>query len=58
METGLTTGRKDRTTECMDKQYAAENNCIYVDYWMSLADDRKGMKAAYATDGVHPTMSG
>lgn len=40
------------------KQYAAKNGFIYLDYFSSLADERKGMKAAYATDGVHPNVAG
>ena len=40
------------------KEYAAKNGHIYVDYWAPMADERKGMKAAYAKDGVHPTIEG
>ena len=40
------------------KQYAANNNCMYVDFWTPLADERKGMKAGDSKDGVHPTMAG
>lgn len=55
---GLQPAEKIVTLNAWIKKYAAENNCIYVDYWTPLADDRKGMKAAYANDGVHPTLAG
>lgn len=55
---GLQPAEKIVTLNAWLKKYAAENNCIYVDYWTPLADERKGMKAAYASDGVHPTMEG
>ena len=37
------------------KNYADENNHTYLDYFSALADEKKGMKAEYAEDGVHPT---
>ncbi|SFN49551.1 Lysophospholipase L1 [Salegentibacter flavus] len=40
------------------KNYARENNHIYLDYFPVLADEKKGMKAEYAEDGVHPTKKG
>ena len=55
---GLQPAEKIVTLNNWMKQYAADNGCMYVDYWTPLADDRKGMKAAYAKDGVHPTMEG
>ncbi|QWX85393.1 acylhydrolase [Cellulophaga sp. HaHaR_3_176] len=40
------------------KKYAEENDCIYLDYYTSLVDDKKGMKKEYSDDGVHPTKAG
>lgn len=40
------------------KNYAEENNHIYLDYFPALANDKKGMKEEYASDGVHPTSAG
>ncbi|WP_375447597.1 GDSL-type esterase/lipase family protein [uncultured Fibrella sp.] len=40
------------------KAYAQQNNFVYLDYFSALADERKGMKAAYTDDGVHPTLAG
>lgn len=39
-------------------QYAASRGALYVDYHTPLADERLGMKAEYASDGVHPTEAG
>lgn len=39
-------------------QYAKRRGALYVDYHTALADERQGMKAEYATDGVHPTEAG
>jgi len=40
------------------KDYAARHDCIYVDYFSAMADERQGMKAEYSGDGVHPNASG
>jgi lysophospholipase L1-like esterase len=40
------------------KEYADRNGCVYLDYFSSMADERKGLKAAYSTDGVHPNEAG
>ena len=40
------------------KDYAENNNCIYLDYYTPLVDDKKGMKSEYSEDGVHPTIVG
>ena len=36
------------------KNYAKENDHIYLDYFSMLSDEKKGMKEIYAEDGVHP----
>ncbi len=40
------------------RQYAASRQVTYVDYHSKLADERMGMRADYANDGVHPTEAG
>jgi lysophospholipase L1-like esterase len=40
------------------KQYAATHDAVYLDYHSAMADERQGMKAALATDGVHPNEAG
>lgn len=39
-------------------RYAASRQATYVDYHSRLADERMGMRAEYANDGVHPTEAG
>ncbi|MET3878507.1 SGNH/GDSL hydrolase family protein [Chitinophaga sp. OAE865] len=40
------------------KNYAAKNNCVYLDYYSAMADERKGLKAELTSDGVHPNKAG
>lgn len=40
------------------KEFAEANKMVYVDYFTPMADDKKGLKAEYTTDGVHPTQAG
>lgn len=40
------------------KAYADEHDCVHLDYHSSLTDDRGGMRADYADDGIHPTRAG
>jgi len=40
------------------KKYARKNNYIYLDYYTPMADEDKGLKAAYANDAVHPNNEG
>ncbi|WP_396184995.1 SGNH/GDSL hydrolase family protein [Flavobacterium sp.] len=42
----------------MIKQYANDNKILYLDYYSALVDERKGLKTAYADDGVHPNKAG
>ena len=42
----------------MIKKYARKNDFVYLDYYSSMVDDRKGMKAEYSKDGVHPNKEG
>ena len=40
------------------KDYAAKNDCVYLDYFTPMADARQGLKAEYTYDGVHPNSAG
>jgi lysophospholipase L1-like esterase len=40
------------------KGYADKNNMIYLDYYSSMVNEEKGMKAEYSEDGVHPNKAG
>ncbi|WP_335964502.1 SGNH/GDSL hydrolase family protein [Galbibacter sp. PAP.153] len=42
----------------MLKNYAKENNLIYVDYYSEMVNDTKGLDPDIAKDGVHPTLKG
>jgi lysophospholipase L1-like esterase len=55
---GLKPAEKIATLNQWIKSYAMENGCIYLDYYSSMVDGRKGMKAEYSVDGVHPNEAG
>lgn len=40
------------------KRYAASRGAIYLDYHSAMADERQGMRAGLADDGVHPNEAG
>ncbi len=40
------------------KEIAHKNEVNYLDYYFEMVDDKKGMKEAYTTDGVHCTVEG
>lgn len=42
----------------MIKEYAAKNGIVYLDYYTPMVDDKKGLKPALTTDGVHPNLDG
>jgi len=56
--TGLKPAEKIITLNKWIKEYAEKNGMIYLDYFSSMADERKGMKSAYSSDGVHPNKTG
>ena len=57
-KTGSFPAEKMDTFNAMLKKYADENDILYLDYYSALVDERKGLKAAYADDGVHPNKAG
>jgi len=40
------------------KDYAAQNGCIYLDYFSAMVDDKGLLKADLADDGLHPNDKG
>jgi len=40
------------------KKYAAANSHLYLDYFTSMADEKKGLKKELTYDGVHPNLAG
>ncbi|MCB0587311.1 MAG: alpha/beta hydrolase fold domain-containing protein, partial [Phaeodactylibacter sp.] len=55
---GLEPAEKIIRLNAMLKKYAASNDCIYLDYHSAMKDERNGLPAALASDGVHPTVEG
>jgi lysophospholipase L1-like esterase len=55
---GLEPAEKIVTLNKWIKQYASLHHCDYLDYYASVVDERKGMKAEYSKDGVHPNKEG
>ncbi len=40
------------------RDYTEKKGLIYVDFFSPMADDRKGLKPVYSSDGVHPNLEG
>ena len=40
------------------KDYVENKGLLYLDYYSSMVDDRKGLKSDYTSDGVHPNEAG
>ncbi len=40
------------------KTYAEHSGCVYLDYFSAMVDGRKGLRAEYTYDGVHPNKEG
>lgn len=40
------------------RDYARSHGAVYADFHSAMADERQGMKKAYAEDGVHPNAAG
>jgi lysophospholipase L1-like esterase len=55
---GLDPGPKIVAMNKWLKDYAATRGLVYLDYYPAVVDDKLGMKAQLASDGVHPTKAG
>ena len=40
------------------KEYVENKGLVYLDYYSSMVDDRKGLKLDFTGDGVHPNEAG
>jgi lysophospholipase L1-like esterase len=40
------------------KEYARAHKLVYLDYYAAMVDERRGLRAEYGTDGVHPNKAG
>ena len=56
--TGLEPVDKIEETNQWLKEYALENGHIYLDYFSTMADEKKGLKKEFSEDGVHPNLKG
>jgi lysophospholipase L1-like esterase len=55
---GLEPAQKIVALNTWMKRYAATHNAVYLDYHSAMADERQGMRADLASDGVHPNEAG
>jgi lysophospholipase L1-like esterase len=55
---GLDPGPKIAALNAMIRQYAADHQLTYVDYYASMVDGHAGLKSELTVDGVHPTLAG
>jgi lysophospholipase L1-like esterase len=55
---GLEPAEKIVKLNDMLQSYSKKNKMGYVDFHSALADEKKGMKAEYSPDGVHPNLKG
>jgi lysophospholipase L1-like esterase len=55
---GLTPAPKIVALNAWMKHYADSTGSVYVDYHSAMRDERNGMRAELASDGVHPNEAG
>lgn len=55
---GLEPAPKIMALNAWMKDYAAKRGAVYLDYHSAMQDERHGMKAGLAYDGVHPNEAG
>lgn len=55
---GLAPAEKVVRLNAMLKDYANKNGIVYLDYFSSMADERKGLPQSLSGDGVHPNLAG
>ena len=55
---GLNPAEKVIKLNEMINAYANKNGFIYLDYYTSRVDDKRGLRKEYTDDGVHPTLAG
>jgi len=55
---GLDPAEKIVELNAILKNYALENEVVYLNYYNKMVDDKKGLIKAYTNDGVHPNKKG
>jgi lysophospholipase L1-like esterase len=55
---GVNPAEKIASLNAMIKNYCSENGIFYLDYYLGMVDERKGLKNEYTNDGVHPNEKG
>lgn len=55
---GMEPAAKIEALNAMILNYAKANDIVFVDYYSAMVDERKGLKAIYSEDGVHPNKEG
>ncbi|BAU14113.1 G-D-S-L family lipolytic protein [Leptolyngbya sp. NIES-3755] len=50
--------KKIQTLNAWIEQYCAGNDCIYLDYYSQMVDDRGFLQSHLSTDGLHPNDAG
>ena len=55
---GLNPDKKIGELNEIIKNYADSHGIIYLDYYLSMVDEKKGLKDEYTYDGVHPNKAG
>ena len=55
---GLEPAEKIVKLNAMLQSYSKKNKMVYLDFHSAMSDEKKGMKAEYSADGVHPNLKG
>jgi lysophospholipase L1-like esterase len=55
---GLRPAEKIIRLNTMIKTYCHGNGLVYLDYYSSMVDEKKGLDRKFAEDGVHPNLAG
>ena len=55
---GLQPAGKVVKLNSMLKDYANKHGIVYLDYFSTMADERKGLPKSLSEDGVHPNLAG
>lgn len=55
---GIEPAEKIAALNTMIRKYAEDHHLVYVDYYSSMVDERKGLRSDLCFDGVHPNEAG
>lgn len=57
-KTGMNPNEKIPALNKIIKDYANQNDVIYLDYFSAMTDERNGLPEKFSADGVHPNADG